>query len=203
MTEKRIRIGIHKYNIKSVIFMTKKQIFFIKITSFIVVVTLLSATSVITQPLRSTFAVSTIESFNLPTGKYDGIFNGSNGQLNITSIDEEGVFNGTMNLMNLSTHIKGYFENVSDRITFVREIGLRPSDIEIYTGDVTKFNFSEPASCIFRDGRTICRGNNEFSCYDANDVANIKGTFVSFVEGNAKRNIFGWSATHELTAIPC
>jgi hypothetical protein len=178
--------------------MTKKEIILIKITSFIVVVTLLAATSVITKP-RSTFAASTtIEPLTLPTGKYNGHFNGRYEQLTITSIDHEGKFNGTMNL---STHIEGYFDDISGKITFVSGIGSRPSNVETYTGYVSNLIIGD---CI-TDGRIICRGNNEHSCFDASDMADLAGTFVSFAEGNAKRNTFGWSATHEInqTAIPC
>jgi hypothetical protein len=156
--------------------------------------------SLITRPLESTTfasAASTIEAFNLPTGNYNGLFNGTHRLLNITSIDQAGKFNGTMDL---SSDVKGYFDDMSGKITFIREKGSRPSDVEIYTGYVANFNFKEMGDCI-TDGKLICRGND--GCYDASDVANLAGMFVSFAEGNAKRNTFGWSAAHQLKHIPC
>jgi hypothetical protein len=136
----------------------------------------------------------------IPTGEWDIVSNGLHGTLNITSIDREGRLNGTVLLYPFDTppnEINGYIDRESGKVTFVRVMGPGPLDIEVYTGYI----FSNViADCV--------SGTGPGSCYD---YARMAGTFESFYAGgsntndtstligtfgDAKRNTFGWFASH-------
>jgi hypothetical protein len=130
---------------------------------------------------------------SIPTGEYNIQSNGLHGSLNITSLDSEGNINGTIDLYPWDrppSQIKGYFDEMSGKITFVNPIGQQPFDIDVYTG----YKFGNIiADCI--------SGTGPGSCFD---YATFAGTFESFSQANqtwlespdAKRNIFGWYASH-------
>jgi hypothetical protein len=137
----------------------------------------------------------------IPIGEWDIVSNGLHGTLNITSIDRQGRLNGTILLYPFDTppnEISGYVDGDSGKVTFVRNIGPRLVDIEVYTGYVFT---NIIANCL--TGTT-----GPGSCYDQ---ARMAGTFESFYVsgsindnnstiigtfGDAKRNTFGWFASH-------
>lgn len=134
----------------------------------------------------------------IPTGEWDIVSNGLHGTLNITSLDSQGHLSGTILLYPFDTppnEITGYVDGNSGKVTFVRIIGPGPTDIEVYTGYIFT---NIIADCLI--------GTGPGSCYD---YARMAGTFESFYEtgdnsnstligtlGDAKRNAFGWFASH-------
>lgn len=132
----------------------------------------------------------------IPLGAWNINSNGLQGNLNITSIDSNGTLVGSILLypFNSPTVIKGYYDNISNKITFVRTIGSSPTDIEVYTG----YKFENIiANCI--------SGTGPGSCYQ---YATLAGTFQSFtsnqtlgipsylMHSDSERNMFGWYASH-------
>lgn len=171
----------------------------------VIVFTLLVLLILISHPILGKKSVAIAQSTNIrlpnatinppsiPTGKYNIQSNGLHGSLNITSLDSGGKINGTIDLYpwgGPASQITGYFDEISGKITFVRVVGIQPSDIEVYTG----YKFGNTiADCI--------DGTGPGSCFD---LATFAGTFKSFSPSNktglespnAKRNTFGWYASH-------
>ena len=144
----------------------------------------------------------------IPTGEWNIASNGLHGTLNITSIDSQGHLSGTILLYPFDTppnEITGYVDGQSGKVTFVRIIGPRLTEIEVYTGYI----FSNiVADCLI--------GTGPGSCYD---YATMAGTFESFYAsdndnnnnntstligtfGDANRNTFGWFASHVPQSCP-
>jgi hypothetical protein len=135
----------------------------------------------------------------IPIGEWDIVSNGLHGTLNITSIDSKDHLSGTILLYPFDTppnEVSGYVDGDSGKVTFVRIIGPGPTDFEVYTGYIFT---NIIADCLI--------GTGPGSCYD---YARIAGTFESFIGsdddnntstligtfGDAKRNTFGWFASH-------
>jgi hypothetical protein len=147
----------------------------------------------IAQLTNMTLPDTIINPPSIPTGEYNIQSNGLHGTLNITSLDSQGNINGTIDLYPWdmpSSQIKGYFDEISGKITFVRPIGPQPFDIEVYTG----YKFGNIITdCI--------AGTGPGSCFD---YATFAGTFESFSQANhtwlenpnTKRNTFAWYASH-------
>jgi len=143
----------------------------------------------------------------IPTGEWNIVSNGLHGTLNITSIDSQGHLSGTILLYPFDTppnEITGYVDGQSGKVTFVRIIGPRLTDIEVYTGYVFT---NIVADCLI--------GTGPGSCYD---YATMAGTFESFYAsdndnnnntstligtfGDTNRNTFGWFASHVPQSCP-
>jgi hypothetical protein len=137
----------------------------------------------------------------IPLGKWDFNSNGVPGILNLTSIDGKGKLSGTIELYpwDSKTPIRGYYDEQTGKISFVRSLGKNITDIEVYTG----YKLANViADCI--------DGTGPGSCYQLSKIA---GTFDSFVDhqtngtksfliySDSKRNTFGWFASHE--PLPC
>jgi hypothetical protein len=136
----------------------------------------------------------------IPLGEWDIVSNGLHGTLNITSIDRQGRLNGTVLLYPFDAppnEINGYIDRESGKVTFVRVMGPGPLDIEVYTGYIFT---NIIADCVSGTGPGSCydytRMAGTFESFYAdggntNDTSTLIGTF-----GDAKRNTFGWFASH-------
>lgn len=110
---------------------------------------------------------------HLPTGKWQLNGNGHNGELYITSIDNQGKISGTM----YGQQILGFWDKVSCKITLMRIIKPSdPSSIQIYTGYLFKHSGS-------LDGR----GDVTYT---------LTGYFEAFAGtgATAQRTLYGWYA---------
>ena len=104
-------------------------------------------------------------------GNWEVIANGFRGTLNI-SVDPQGNVTGTI----FGDSIEGFFDQVSNKIIFVRTFGDDPLDIQVYTG------------YLWTTGATFCTGG---------DIRNqMAGSFEAFASSGATpgRNVFGWTA---------
>jgi hypothetical protein len=104
----------------------------------------------------------------LPTGQWHISVNGSTGSLNIVSVNpNNGEVFGTMNLAGQPMHqIKGLYDDISGKITFMRVINPATLQIQIFTGYLNGTPFA------------------------------LAGYFVTLDPSgaNAERNTFGWHA---------
>lgn len=152
--------------------------------------------------------ITSILSLPIPRGIWDINSNGLPGKLNIISIDNQGNLQGTISLypynaQSVNQLITGYADGESGKVTFIRQIGPNPNDVEVYTG----YTFSNIiADCI--------TGTGPGSCFDHMQMAGIFESFYHHTTTNnntfaiigtfpdAHRNSFGWYASHEPQPCP-
>jgi hypothetical protein len=104
----------------------------------------------------------------LPLGTWTINGNGSQGTLSITAVDATGKLTGTV----YGQTISGFWDEASQSITFMRQVGTTSATVQVFTG----YLFSNCASntCTYT----------------------LAGSFMAFTPtgGTAARHEFGWYA---------
>ena len=124
----------------------------------------------------------------LPMGIWKTNINGTEGQLNINSVDQ----NGNLQMMFGGENVPGFWDEVSQTITFSYVTGGNPPinpSIALFKG----YLFRTPVNAQEGEDLTaILTGFVQLSAGNSNVV------FIPF-SGSSRRNIFGWMAQiHEV-----
>lgn len=110
---------------------------------------------------------------NDPSGTYDLVANGHEGELDIVSIDANGRISGSM----FGDRMIGVWDSTAQMIMLTR---IRRPENDAFNQIYTGYGFLEGVSA----------GSNHFMV--------LTGYFQDFVPGSSQRAVFGWYAKNEV-----